>query len=52
MDYYLLLKYCKRQCALLSPIWTKSLTVKILPRNARFETFFELYLQVKKGLNN
>ena len=25
-DYYLLLKYCRRQCALLSPSWAKSLT--------------------------
>ena len=34
-DYYLLLKYCRRQCALLPPI-TKSLTIKISHRNARF----------------
>ena len=26
VDYYLLLKYCSRQCALLSPTWVKSLT--------------------------
>ena len=26
MDYYLLLKYCSRQCTLLSPSRTKSLT--------------------------
>ena len=25
--YYLLLKYCRRQCALLPPNWAKSLTV-------------------------
>ena len=36
LDYYLLLKYCRRQCALLTPIWTKSLTIKILNHNARF----------------
>ena len=36
VDYYLLLKYCKRQCALLSPTWTKSLTIQILHHNARF----------------
>ena len=29
MDYYLLLKCSKRQCALLPSIWTKSLTTKI-----------------------
>ena len=28
VDCYLLLKCCKRQCALLSPIWTRSLTIK------------------------
>ena len=28
MDYFLLLKYCRRQCALLPPIWTKSLTIR------------------------
>ena len=26
VDYYLLLKYCRRQCALLPPTWAKSLT--------------------------
>ena len=35
-DYYLLLKYCRRQYALLPPTWTKSLTIKILHHNARF----------------
>ena len=29
VDYYLLLKCSKRQCALLPPTWTKSLTTKI-----------------------
>ena len=29
VDYYLLLKCNKKQCTLLSPIWTKSLTIKI-----------------------
>ena len=28
VDYYLLLKCCKRQCSLLSPTWTRSLTIK------------------------
>ena len=27
VDYCLLLKYCRNQCALLSPIWAKSLTI-------------------------
>ena len=26
VDYHLLLKYCRRQCTLLSPTWAKSLT--------------------------
>ena len=29
VDYYLLLKRNKKQCALLSPNWTKSLTIKL-----------------------
>ena len=36
VDYYLLLKYCRRQCALLTSTWTKSLTIKILRHNAQF----------------
>ena len=36
VDYYLLLKYCRRQCALLPPTWTKSLAIKILLHNTRF----------------
>ena len=28
VDCYLLLKCCKRQCTLLSPTWTRSLTIK------------------------
>ena len=36
VDYYLLLKYCRRQCALLPPTWTKSPTIKTLHYNARF----------------
>ena len=36
LDYYLLLKYCRRQCALLPPTRTKSLTIKILHYSARF----------------
>ena len=29
VDYYLLLNYCRKQCALLPSTWTKSLTIKI-----------------------
>ena len=36
VDYYLLLKYCRRQCALHTPTWTKSLTIKVFHHNARF----------------
>ena len=28
VDYYLLLKCCKRQCTLFLPTWTKSFTLK------------------------
>ena len=36
VDYHLLQKYCRRQCALLPPTLTKSSTIKIFPHNARF----------------
>ena len=36
VDYYLLQRYCRRQCALLPPTWTKSSTIKIFSHNARF----------------
>ena len=29
VDFYLLLKCCKKQCILLPPTWIKSLTIKI-----------------------
>ena len=29
VDYYLLLKYCTRQCTLLPPTWTKSRIIKL-----------------------
>ena len=29
VDYFLLIIYCKRQCTLFPPTWTKSLTIKI-----------------------
>ena len=34
VDYYLLLKYSRWQCALLPSTWTKSPTIKILHGNA------------------
>ena len=45
VDYYLLLKYCRKQCALLSPRWAKSLTIKILHHNVRFQTCFGIQLE-------
>ena len=36
VDYNSLPKYWRRQCALLTPTWTKSHTIKILHHNARF----------------
>ena len=36
VDYYLLLKYCWKQGALLPSTWTKSVTIKILHHNSRF----------------
>ena len=38
VDYYLLPKYCRRQCAF--SLWTKSPTIKILHHNARFMNVF------------
>ena len=35
VDYYSLLKCCKRPCTLLPPTWTKLLTIKIQLQNAR-----------------
>ena len=53
VDYYLLLKCCRRQCPLL-PLSgpNKSFTIKIQQPIARFLTCFGLKLQEKKGLNN
>ena len=36
LDCYLLLKYCRRQCTLLSPMWAKSLT-KFNPKMQDFK---------------
>ena len=50
VDYYLLLKYCSRQCTLLSPTWVKSRT----KFNSKMQDMkcFGLNLSVKVGLNN
>ena len=53
MDYYLPLKYCRRQFTLLPLYGTnKSPTIKIQQQIARFLTCFGLKWQVKGGLNN
>ena len=38
---YLLLKYCTRQCTLISPIWAQSLT-KFNPKMQDFKRFLDL----------
>ena len=47
VNYYLLLKYCKRQCTLISPTWAQSLR-KFNPEGQDFKRVLDL----KKGLNN
>ena len=44
MDYYLLLKYCTRQCTLLSPTWAKLLT-KLNPEMQYFKRVLDLNCQ-------
>ena len=39
--YYLLLRYCRRQCNLLLPIWAKSLT-KFNPKMPDFKRVLDL----------
>ena len=51
LDCYLLLKYCRKPCTLLSP-YLGQIAYKISPQNARFYTCFGLKLQAKEGLNN
>ena len=51
VDYYLLLKYCGRQCILLPPTWAKSLT-KLNAKMQDFERVLGSNLQLKGGLNN
>ena len=49
VDYYFLLKYCRRQCSLLSPSGqNKSLTIKFQQQITRFFTCFGIKLQVKE----
>ena len=50
VDYYLLLKYCSRQCTWLSPTWAKSLT-KFNTQMQDLKMFWT-NLSVKVGLNN
>ena len=51
MDYYLLLKYCRRHCTLL-PLYgpNRSLTIKIQQQIGRFLTCFGLKLQEKRRI--
>ena len=49
VDYYLLLKYW-RQCALLTSIWTKSLTIKILHHNAKILNVFWTLIASKRKI--
>ena len=41
VDYYLLLKYCPRQCTLISPTWAQSLT-KFNPKMKDFKRVLDL----------
>ena len=47
LDCYLLLKYCRRQCNLLSPTWTKSLT-KFNHKMRDFKRVLDLNCKQKK----
>ena len=47
VDCYLLLKYCRRQCTLLSPTWAKSLT-KFYPKMQDFKHVLNLNCKPKK----
>ena len=48
LDCYLLLKYCRRQCTLLPPTWTKSLT-KFNPKMQDFKPVLDLNCKQKKN---
>ena len=47
LDCYLLLKYCRRQCALLPPTWAKSLT-KFNPKMQDFKRGLDLNCKQKE----
>ena len=47
-DCYLLLKYCRRQCTLLPPTWTKSLT-KFNPKMQDFKRALDLNCKQKEN---
>ena len=47
VDCYLLLKYCRRQCTLLPPIWAKLLT-KFNPKMQGFKRVLDLNGKQKK----
>ena len=47
VDFYSLLKYCRKQCTLLLPTWTKSLT-KFNPKMQDFKRVLDLNCKQKK----
>ena len=47
MDYYLLLKYCRRQCTLLTPTWAKLLT-KFKRKMQDFKRVLDVNCKLKK----
>ena len=47
LDCYLLLKYCRRQCTLLTPTWAKSL-IKFNPKMQDFRRALDLNSKQKK----
>ena len=47
LDCYLLLKYCSRQCTLLPPNWTKSLTI-FNPKMQDFKRVLDLNCKQKE----
>ena len=47
LDCYLLLKYCRRECASLSPTWAKSLT-KFNPKMQDFKRVLDLNCRQKE----
>ena len=48
VDCYTLLKYCRRQCALLLPTWAKSLT-KFNPKMQDFQRVLDSNCKQKKN---